>query len=160
MKIFLQKLLEHLIYTTVVVIIFGVALNIWTMWEEGVAFHPIGPKIEPFYSHEEISLNFRLTEIKAEEASEVFIVTGRITNISKTIWYSVNLDLNYYVEDIKMGTCFRGTELENLKPNKTYYFSIECSDLLSDRLPSKFTYKPHFESGSKPYEAELISNDE
>ncbi len=152
--IFLKKLLKHSVYTAVTILLFSVAFIggqiVYQMWESNIVLSPIGPKQEVFYSDAEIRPHFNFSDTQIEKDSSIFTVTGRIQNISDTIWYSVNLHLEYSVEGIKMGTCYKSTRLENIEPEKKYFFSIVCSNLDSGNLPSQFTFRPIFDSGYRP----------
>ncbi|NIQ15421.1 MAG: hypothetical protein GTO02_13795 [Candidatus Dadabacteria bacterium] len=158
MKNYILKLLNNIILTSITIILFFylIDVSIYDYFSEPVTYSE--SRVTHVYDENLINTYFILHDINIVENVFPFTVTGRIRNIDVFNWAKIDIRLDYFVNDMKLGSCTNnniattdhyGAGLRGFKPfepGDSFFFSFVCYDgysygLTPMELPDGFRYK-------------------
>ncbi|NIQ15422.1 MAG: hypothetical protein GTO02_13800 [Candidatus Dadabacteria bacterium] len=97
---------------------------------------------------DELRKYFDSKDLNIFRNTELFAVTGKLKNNDTHTWDRINLHMEYYVDDIHIGSCYRRT-INIIKPGELKLFKINCRFIEPLTLPDGFSYRIKFDSARK-----------
>lgn len=154
MKPFLRKLLEHSLYTAmtafIFMIFFIIGVIVWEAFNLKRVSQPFVEKIEYVGDWDILAKEFEVSKLEMLQDFKPLTIKGTIKNNSTQKYWAIDVMLEYYIEDVKMGKCDHyDDELNSLDPMESQGFIVKCKDLMLTKLPTGFNYKVFVRSANR-----------
>lgn len=156
MESFWKRLGEHALFTFITLfitmVILIMAMGIWDSFRSVDFYHAENDDYE-WLSAEEVAKELEIRNLQLQPNSDNFVVTGTLVNPGNATWNNVGMDIEYFVENISMGSCSNySSAIAEVLPKQEYFFTLSCPNLSARKLPTEFSFKVRFNQSQRTKE--------
>ncbi len=147
-KKYLLVFFNHAVLTVITLLLLSVAIQlnikIYDAWPDinDLRLNEFKPEAEHHIAMNTNNQFLKINNTKIERNTDIFVLSGFLTNIDKYYWRHVSIGMDYLIDGIEVGYCGSSNiRAYSIEPEKTYFFSIDCPYLDPGNLPEGLGYK-------------------